>query len=180
MRTAFAVCLALFVTAAPSIAAQDDKLASDEHKKLDALKGSWDVAIRYKTGPDTFEDGKATCTAEWILKGNVLQQTYQSTFMGEPFTVVQMLGYAKDRKKYFEVKFDSMDTDLMHNEGTVSDDGKTLTFKGQRTLPGTQIVTAMRTVYTLGNPDQFTVDWYMNDSGGKEEKVVTLVHTRKK
>ncbi len=163
-----------------SARAQDAKEPpTPQHKALDALAGKWTAAIKFKTGPEAFEEGKADVVAEWILDGRVLQQTYKSNFNGQPFTVIQFLGYDENKKTFFEIKFDSMDTGAMHNEGTLSDDGKTLSFKGQRVLPGSEKPSSIRTMYTFTDKDHFTLDWFMPGEDGKEEKAVSLVHTRK-
>jgi hypothetical protein len=99
---------------------------------------------------------------------------------GRPFTVVQVLGYDANRKKFFELKLDNMDTGVMHNEGTISVDGKTLSMRGDRTDPMTGQTGKMRTVTTIADKDHYTLEWYMGGPDGKEEKTVTLVHTRKK
>ena len=63
---------------------------------------------------------------------------------------------------------------------TLSADGKTLTMRGDRTDPMTGQTGKMRTVTTIADKDHYTLEWYMTGADGKEEKVVTLVHTRKR
>ncbi len=109
-----------------------------------------------------------------------MQQEYNSRFQGEPFTVVQILGYDNTRKKFVEFKIDSMSTGIMHNEGDISEDGRVITSSGESTDPATGKPYKLRTVYTLTDRDHFTLDWLHVEDGGKEEKVVTLSHTRKK
>ena len=149
------------------------------HDRLNDLSGTWDVALKYKLG-DKFQEGKATCEAKSILEGRFLQQEYNSRFQGEPFTVIQILGYDNERKKFVELKIDNMHTSLMHNEGEVSDDGRVISSSGESTEPGTGKPYKLRTVYTLADHDHFILEWFHIDDGGKEEKVVTLSHTRKK
>ena len=76
-------------------------------------------------------EGKATCEAKWILDGRFLQQDYQSRFQGKPFHVVQLLGYDNRRKKTIEIMIDNLSTGLMHNEGSISEDGKVITNVGE-------------------------------------------------
>jgi hypothetical protein len=170
--------MALFI----GFATADDKpkaFPTEQHKQLDVLAGNWDVAITFKFGGQE-RQGKATCESKWMLDGKHLHQQYQSSMNGRPFTVVQVLGYDANRKKFFELKLDNMDTGVMHNEGTISADGKTLSMRGDRTDPMTGQTGKMRTVTTITDKDHYTLEWYMVAPDGKEEKTVTLVHTRKK
>ena len=38
----------------------------------------------------------------------------------------------------------------------------------------------LHTVYTMSDNDNFALEWFHIDEGGKETKVVTLVHKRRK
>lgn len=179
-----AICL---LTPALSPAQEKEKGAEtdlgapgEEHKRLAALAGDWDVALKYKVGPGVERDGTASCESRWALGGRFLRQEYSSKFQGMPFTVVQYLGYDRRKKKFIEIKMDSMDTSLMHNEGSIAADGKTITCTGDRTDPESGKELRMRTVTTLVDKDHYTLEWFFTDADGKEERVVTLKHTRKK
>lgn len=182
-RQASALLTAGFVLlGAASCSAQEDaaKFPSEQHAKLNALIGSWDVATKYKVGPGKEIEGKATCEAKWIVGGNAVQQEYRSSFGGRPFTVVQLIGYDVHKKKFFEIKLDSMDTGAMFNEGTISADGKVITQVGERIDPATGKAGKLRTVTTFVDPDHFTLEWYMPNEDGKEERAVLLSLARKK
>jgi Protein of unknown function (DUF1579) len=170
------------MTLVVGFATADDKpkeFPTEQHKQLDVLVGTWDVAVTFKIGGQE-RQGKSTCETKWVLDGKHLHQQYQSSMNGRPFTVVQILGYDANRKKFFELKLDSMDTGVMHNEGTISADGKTLSMRGERVDPMTGQAGKMRTVTTIADKDHYTLEWYLTGADGKEEKTVTLVHTRKK
>ena len=121
--------------------AQDDK-EQKEGAKQDlpgpftsgsaSWRGRWNVSIRYIIG-DKQHEGKATCEAKLILGGRFLQQEYTSRFQGQPFHVLQILGYDNAKKKSIEIMMDTMGTGVLHNEGTVSDDGKVITNIGRVT-----------------------------------------------
>ena len=38
----------------------------------------------------------------------------------------------------------------------------------------------MRASHTVVDHDHFTLEWFRTNDGGKEEKVVSMAHTRKK
>jgi hypothetical protein len=149
------------------------------HEQLRGLAGTWDVTIQYKIG-DKQHEGKATCEAKSIMDGRFLQQDYNSIFQGKPFHVLQLLGYDVPRKKTIEIMLDNLSTGVMHNEGSVSEDGKVITNLGGNLDPLTKKPYKIRTVYTIEGPDQFTLEWFRTEDGGKEEKVVSMAHNRKK
>jgi hypothetical protein len=68
----------------------------------------------------------------------------------------------------------------LHNEGTVSDDGKVFTNMSEPLDPQTGKPYKLRTVTTMIDHDNFTLEWFQTHEGGKETKVVSMSHTRKK
>ncbi len=149
------------------------------HNRLNELAGTWDVALRYQLG-DKFHEGTSKCVAKSILGGRFLHLEYNSRFQGEPYTVIQVLGYDNTRKKFFELMIDNLHTSVMHNEGTVSNDGNVTSSTGESVDPQTGKPYKLHTVYTITDRDHFTLEWFHVDDAGKEEKVVTLSHTRTK
>ena len=149
------------------------------HERLNDLAGSWDVALTYTLG-DKQHEGKATCEAKWILDGRFLQQEYHSRFQGKPFQVVQLLGYDNPRKKTIEIMMDNLSTGLRHNEGSISNDGKVITNESESLDPATGKPYKLRTVTTIVDRDHFTLEWFRVGEGGKENRVVSMSHTRKK
>ena len=148
----------------------------ERHKQLDILAGGWDVVVRFKYGPGPERQGKASSEAKWILGGRFLQQEYQSE-TGQ--VTLQFIGYDNQKRKFFEIKMDNMDTGVLYTEGTISDDGKVITNVGDRTDPMTGDTRKLRTVTTVIDKDHYTVEWFQMGADGKEQKVVTLIHMRK-
>src|SRR6516225_2342124 len=174
MKTAVMRCTLVLAVLAPAparLVAQEKKdqapkvpadVPGPAHQQLGKLEGSWDVTITYKLG-DKVREGKATCQAKLILGGRFLQQDYDSIFQDQPFHVLQILGYDNDKQKTFELMMDSMSTGLLHNEGTISEDGKLITNLGQSRDPTTKKPYKLRTVYTIADPDHFTIEWFRTD-----------------
>jgi hypothetical protein len=148
----------------------------ERHKQLEPLSGSWDVLVRFKYGPGPEREGKVSSEAKWILGGRFLQQEYQSE-SGQ--VTLQLIGYDNQKKKFFEVKLDNMDTGVLYTEGAMSEDGKVITNVGIRTDPLSGEAERLRIVTTLTDKDHYTVEWFQPNSEGKEEKRVTMIHTRK-
>lgn len=186
LRIAIALVFILFMSPFESQVQQPDpkKMAEmmkatqpgERHKQLESLAGTWDVAVRFKYGGGPERQGKATSEAKWILGGRFLQQEYKSD-SGQ--VTLQFLGYDNQRKKFFEVKIDNMDTGVLHTEGDVSNDGKVITNVGDRTDPLTGEQRRLRIVTTIVDKDHYTVEWFMRDQEGNEEKTVTMMHTRR-
>jgi hypothetical protein len=166
-----------------SVAAAQRKDAGspgEEHKKLAALAGDWDVSVTFVIGAGKEAKGTAKCEAKMVLDGRFLHQKYDSVFMGKPFVVEQYLGFDRQKGKFVELYMNSMTTGIMHNEGEISKDGKTIAFTGKKVDDATGKEGKIRTVYTLSDPDNFILEWFLTGPDGKEAKGVTLTHKRKK
>jgi hypothetical protein len=150
-----------------------------EHKLLDALAGDWDVVVKFPVGPGKHREGKSTCEAKWALDGRFVRLEYASTFAGKPLTVLRYVGFDRNKGRYVEVHFESTHTDVMHSEGTASEDGKTITCVGKHIDTATGKEVTVRTVTTIQGQDAFTLDLVYADPDGTDAKTVTLTHTRK-
>ena len=75
---------------------------------------------------------------------------------------------------------DNMDTGVLHTEGSISADEKVITNIGERTDPLTGKTGRLRTVTTIIDKDHYTLEWFLTGADSKEQKTVTLIHTRKK
>jgi hypothetical protein len=115
------------------------KLATpgEPHKLLASLAGSWTTQTK-----EWMEPGKppteasGTADMKMVLDGRFLQQDFNSTMMGQPYTGIGTTAYDNLRKKYVSTWIDSMGTGIFVMEGTASADGKTITLKGSHPEPG--------------------------------------------
>ena len=151
------------------------------HKELDRLIGTWDVAVEFRYG-DRAMKGTATCEAKWILDGRFVQQEYTSQFMGKPLKILQLIGYDDVKKKLIEIYLASNRNQVNVNEGEITDGGKIWSNVGELMNVRTQKATRLRTQYTFHDADRFTLEWFQPDPAaeGKEVRMVSLTHTRKK
>jgi len=149
------------------------------HKQMDVLAGSWDVDVKYVIAGQAHH-GKAKCETRWVLEGRFLQQEYKSKFMGKPFEVLQILGYDNHKKRTIEIMMDSLGTGVLHNEGSISKDGAVISNEGESLDPATGKNSKLHTVTTILDKDHYTLDWFKPGADGKEEKVVSMTHTRRK
>jgi len=149
------------------------------HKQLAPLAGSWDVDITYVINGKEHK-GKVRCEAKWILDGRFLQQDYTSTLQGKPFYVLQLVGYDNHKKKTIEIVMNSMSTGVLHSEGSISDDGRVITNEGESLDQSTGKPTKLRMVTTIIDQDHYTLEWFNPGADGKEQKGVSMSHTRRK
>jgi ribosome maturation factor RimP len=149
----------------------------DEHKKLDTLAGAWDVSLKIPVAGGRVIQGKSSCEAKWVLDGRFMRLEYSSTFAGKPLTVLRYVGFDRHKGKFVEIHFESTHTDVMHAEGDISGDGKTITCTGTHVDSSTGKAVNVQTVTTISDRDNFTLEMSYLDPAGT--KVITLTHKRK-
>ncbi len=147
------------------------------HKLLQQFVGKWDVEVWYKMG--TMEGrSKAACEIKPVHEGRYFLADYKSEMMGQPFFVQQTFGYDNLRKKFFEFQIESDNTGYVFYTGSASADGKRYEFSTDSFDPMTMKPAKLRIVKQWLDKDKFVIEWYMTKAGEKEQKVVTLTHTR--
>jgi hypothetical protein len=146
------------------------------HHRLDSLVGNWDVAVRFRYGGGPERTGRANATIGWTLDGRVLREEYHAESGQE---TLQLYGFDNQRGAYYLIKFDNFDTGVLHAEGGVSADGRTITTIGNRVDPMTGKSALVRVVLTLVDRSHFTSEWYVRTPDGKEERTVLMEHTRR-
>ncbi|GJL64570.1 MAG: hypothetical protein NPIRA04_32240 [Nitrospirales bacterium] len=157
------------------------KLATpgEPHKLFASLAGSWTTTMK-----SWMEPGKppmeSTGTAEMkmLLDGRFLQQEFTGEMMGQPYSGIGIDAYDNVQKKYFTVWIDTMGTGIFMMEGTASDDGKTITLKGQHPEPGGGQM-SHRAIWTIVDDNTQTFDMYGTHHGGQEMKMMEIIYTRK-
>lgn len=176
------------VGAAGSAMAQDtpdmEKLAAlgkpgAKHKFLESFVGKWTVDVTYKIG-EMEGKSKAECEYKSLHDGRYFLAEYRSEMMGQPFIVNQTLGYDPLRDKFFDFQIESGNTSYLLYSGTCDTEGKKFDLYGDSFDPMTMKPAKMHIVKRVESKDKFVVEWYTVREGGREEKTVTLAHTRKK
>jgi Protein of unknown function (DUF1579) len=145
------------------------KLATpgEPHKQLASLAGSWTTQTK-----EWMEPGKPPAEAtgsvemKMLLDGRFLQQEYNSTMMGQPYSGIGITAYDNLRKKYVSTWIDSMGTGIFVMEGTASADGETITLQGQHAEPGGGHMTH-RAIWKIVDSNTQTFDMYAKHRKGK-------------
>ncbi len=170
-------CGALF---AQTKSQTDLSVPGEEHQKLNVLAGSWDVIVKIPVGQGKTVEGRSTCEAKWVMDNRFLRQEYSSVFGGKPLTVVRYLGYDRYKSEFIELQFESTHTDVMHNKGMISADGKTITSFGTAIDLASGREAHVRTLTTMIDANTFTLEMQYTDPISKETKTITLTHKRRK
>ncbi len=150
-----------------------------EHKRLDALVGSWEGTVTMWMDPSK-PPTESKCTAErkWVLGGRFLHEEVKGEFMGMPFQGVGLTGYDNTQKKYTAMWVDNLTTSISTSLGTADESGNVLTFTKEDVDPVSGKKVKGRDVVNLA-PDKNTMEMYKEGPDGKEMKVMEIIFTRK-
>jgi hypothetical protein len=149
------------------------------HKLLAGLAGTWTTRTRSWMEPDKAPmETTGTCEQKLLLDGRYLQQIYTGDMMGEPFTGINILGYDNHTGKYVSTWIDSMSTGIYFFEGTASADGRTITQESSYDDP-VKGPTLWRSITRIRDDNTLEYEMYLTPKGGKQEKVMEMVVTRK-
>jgi hypothetical protein len=160
-----------------------EKLAAPgpEHKRLEAMAGTFDAVSKFWTAPDAPPaESKASSTNTMVLGGRYLHQEHHGTMFGKPFEGIGYSGYDNTQRKYTNVWMDNASTLLMTGTGTADASGKVMTSTGEWDDPGAPgKKKKWRTVLTIESADKHTFEMF-EELAGKECKSLEIVYTRKK
>lgn len=156
--------------------------APDEnHKRFEALVGSWKQVVRIPSGEGgKFDESAGTATYRWILGGRFLVEEVKCQLQGEPFEWMGIYGFDKTQKKYTAVWVDNLGTGTDLGEAAIDPSGKTFAFSGEQTDPMSGRKSKFRWVITLEAADRVKVEMFEPGQAEKEEKVMEILQTRAK
>jgi hypothetical protein len=70
--------------------------ATDAQRALGVFWGDFDVQVRYRTGPSTWDSSRATAQFTWDLDSCVLVEHFAGTRFGQPYRYLSVWGAAGD------------------------------------------------------------------------------------
>src|SRR5262249_19692746 len=110
-----------------------------QHKRLDAMAGSWTYKLKMWMDPNqkTPMESHGTAERKWILGGRFLQEDVhdKGEMFGQPFTGFGITGYDNMQKKYTAMWIDSMTTSIITSLGTADASGNVITFRSEQLDP---------------------------------------------
>src|ERR1700682_562750 len=75
----------------------------DQHKKLEHFVGTWDAKVKMWNKPgDPPTDAAGTSDSKSVLGGRFVEEHFEGTFMGQPFSGMGITGYDNVKKKYVD------------------------------------------------------------------------------
>ncbi len=152
------------------------------HKRLNAMVGTFDAKVKYWPAPNAPAiESSGTSTNEWILGGRWIQQRFEGSMMGAPFSGLGYTGYDNLRHMYVGTWMDSMSTQFMTSSGGDPDpSGKTWNFTASMMDPMSgESVSAEEKMTVIDNDHQV---WEMYGPGpdGRNYKMMEITYTRRK
>lgn len=160
----FVACLTSQLMAQPPNSSTPTK----EHAFLQKFSGTWKSESDCSMGPgQPAIRTTATMTSRMIGKFWVVSEI-TSTGGGASVTAIQTIGYDAKKKKYVSTWIDSMFNHMWHSEGTLNEEGTTLTLEAEGPNFMTGKGTAkFRDVYEFKSADHIVATSASMDKNGK-------------
>ena len=151
------------------------------HKKLAAMAGTFDAKVKMWMEPGaTPTESSGTSTNELILGGRWLQQRFEGSVMGQPFSGVGYTGYDNIRKMYVGTWMDSMSTSIMSSSGNPDGSGKTWMFSGTMMDPVSGEPVSFDQKMTMIDNDHQLWEMWGPGPDGSPFKMMEISYSRKK
>jgi hypothetical protein len=150
----------------------------EQHARLKAMEGDYDLAIKSWEGPGEPTVEKGTASRKMMLGDRVLAEHVDSQMHGQPFTGHGMSGYDNVSGKHWSTWNDSMGTGVMVSEGTCDAAGA-CTFQGSWNDAVTKGKVNARMTTRWTSPDVEVFEMYAPGPDGKEAKMMEITYTRR-
>lgn len=143
---------------------------------LSRLAGEWDVKVRmFGSGGEPMES-TASATNQMVLDGRYLMMDYKGDFMGKPFNGIGILAHDNRKKAFQNLWIDSMSSGIYTAEGSISPDGKTVTFRGE--WQGHEGPVKSKDVLHFKGKDLYVFEGFVETPNGPVQNV-ELTYTRR-
>ena len=151
------------------------------HKKLDAIVGTFDATVKMWMNPSRpAQESSGKEENRWVLGNRYVEQHYDGTFMGQPFSGIGYTGYDNITKQYVGTWMDMAGTSIMTSTGEADATGKVMTFTVTSNDPMTGKPFKVTTKITVADNDHHSMEMWGPDPTGKSYKMMEITYTRKK
>jgi hypothetical protein len=148
-------------------------------KKLDAMVGTFDVAI--KTWVDAAKppvESKATCINAWVLGNRYVQMSLAGYVGAEMVTGIGYMAYDNAAKVYEATWMDTGSTGMVWYKGGFDPAGKMATMKASVTDPVTGKPAPLELRVTIDDKGNHVTEMWGTGADGKMFKMMELRYTR--
>jgi hypothetical protein len=149
------------------------------HALLKTRAGNWNHQSKMWHDPampqPEMSSGKTECTT--ILGDRFLKSKVTGEAMGMPFEGISIIGYDNGKKQFTGVWLDTMSTSIMHGEGKLAADGKTLEMTWEGFDPVKNEMCSMRSIDKFTDANTWASEFY-GTKDGKEFKMMEIAYTR--
>jgi hypothetical protein len=153
----------------------------EPHARFAKLAGTWTTKTKSWMDPaQPPEETTGSCEFKSVLGGRYLEQRFEGSMMGQPFSGIGFTGYDNTKKKYEAFWIDSAGTGMMIMTGAPDPSGKKTVFTGSMLDPMTGRKVAMKAIDTEVDADNLLFEMWMSGPDGKMAKAMEIVYTRKK
>ena len=153
----------------------------ERHAHFAKLAGSWTTRTKSWMDPaKPPEETTGSCELKVVLGGRYLEQRFEGSMMGQPFSGIGYTGYDNAKKKYESYWIDTAGTGMMILTGTPDKTGKKTVYTGSMLDPTNGKKVALRSVDTEVDADNLLFEMWMSGPDGKMAKSMEMVYTRKK
>ena len=152
-----------------------------EHKILEIKVGKWKNHVTmWDADGGPVQESSGTSEFHMTMDGRYLIDETNGTAMGQPFRGMGTTGFDNMKKKYVSTWIDNWGTGVMMGEGTY--DAKTRSFTYKTEMPDVMSgkYIPARSVETIADNDNWTMDTYRKMSDGKDFKVMHIDYARMK
>ena len=153
----------------------------EAHARLAKLEGTWTVKTKSWMDPSQPpEETTGSCEFRMVLGGRYLEQRFQGTAMGQPFSGIGYTGFDNVKKKYEAYWIDSLGTGMLVMTGSLDKGGKKTVYTGSMLDPTNGKKVAIKSVDTEVDADTLLFEMWMSGPDGKMAKSMEMTYTRKK
>ncbi len=148
-----------------------------EHRVFQRLAGHWKAEARFWMAPGADPMlSEGTSESNLILGGRFLEDRYESSFGGRPFSGRGLTGYHRYAGVFENIWVDTMGTLTMVSRGTMNKDGTELTMRGSFSNPSDGKKKRYKMVTRIVSDDLHVFEMW--DTTGTPQKTMEITYTR--
>ena len=162
-------------------AMMDAMAPAEQHKKLAATAGTWDadMTMWMEPGKDPVKNKGVSITRS-VLNGLHITDEFKCDMLCMPFEGLGVMGYSKEKQRYYHLWVDTMGSSPMITWGTADKTGKIITYDGEK-LASPMGDWTPRLVFTEVDADHYNFEMWAKYEGAPDfVKAMEAKYTRRK